>query len=1292
MKKTICLLLTCMVMGFLQLNAQKQNSDKGLSEKEKYLKSLNEQQNQKEENPFQLETMIQSKSSDYVITAEHVSSLTGTRHVYIRQAIEGIEIAGTESSVHVGKNGKIIQTHNNFVRNVQQTVNNRTASLSADQAINAVARQMGYKVENLDLIEKEEGVGRKALYNKAGISNENIPVKLMYYFRENYGTLLVWELSVSELNTSDWWNFRVDASTGQIIDKYNFTQNCDVMGDHSNHNHEEDTAAMEVSLRPAEYPLNVNTASTAMMSGTYNVYPMPMESPYDGARQVLVNPENVTASPFGWLDTDGVVGAEFTITRGNNVYAYEDRNGDNIPGFSPDGGASLDFDFPLDLNDNPVNSESAIISNLFYWNNIIHDVMYFYGFDEASGNFQENNYGNGGAGSDSVNAEAQNAGNCNANFGTPADGSNPRMQMFLCNNTIPSRDSDLDNLVIVHEYAHGITNRLTGGAANVGCLGNNEQMGEGWSDFYGYMLTMKAGETGTDSRPVGNYLFGQPDNGPGIRPFPYNTDMAVNPQTYDDIKTAIIPHGVGSVWATMLFDMTWGLIDVYGFDPDFYNGTGGNNIAIQLVTEALKLQPCSPGFVDGRDAILAADQLLYGGANECVIWGAFAKRGLGFSADQGLSSSRLDGTEAFDLPPSLISFDTVEEVCLAGGVVTGLSGGLPAGGVYSGPGVTDDGNGTTYTFDPSVNGAGNATITYEYTCSTNPISETDTILVTNEPPVIVCAGTIFTPATFSDSQTPALAIPDNNPTGVSSTLSITENFSITDLNVDVNVSHNWVGDIIVTIESPAGTTATIIDRPGYTGSGFGCDENDIIATLDDDATDSVENECEAAVPTINGTFIPNNPLSVFNGENVTGDWIITVSDNASADTGTLNEWALHFSYDEISQVPLDYSLDTNGFLSINAEDLVTSVTVSCGGYTVTAGNPPAPTVDLSCLDIGENTIDVVVTDDGGTSSTCSVIINVIDNIPPVISCTSNKTADTSAGVCTYTHLGNLWDASYDDNCTATLSYELTGATTGTGNTLNGVTFNLGVTTVTWTVTDPGNNTDMCSYTVTVEDNEAPEVTCITAATVETDAGVCNYTHNGTGWDATATDNCSLSTLTYVLSGGATGTGTSLDGVTFNLGTTTVVWTATDAEGNSESCTTTITVEDTEAPVIICISSKLRDTDPGECTYTHSGSLWDSLASDNCNVSSLTYELSGATTGNGTTLDGQTFNLGTTTVVWTVIDDAGNTDVCTYTVTIEDNEAPVVSCTGNQSVDTDTDVCTYTHSGTAWDATATDNCG
>ena len=348
------------------------------------------------------------------------------------------------------------------------------------------------------------------------------------------------------------------------------------------------------------------------------------------------------------------------------MHAYEDRDGNNVPpAVEPDCGAGLlcDFDFPINFGiQEPPTYVDAAVTNLFYWNNIIHDVMYQYGFDEPAGNFQVNNHGLGGLGGDDVRAEAQGGepvGNCNAFFSTPPDGSRPRMEMFTCNIASPERDGDFDHVVIVHEFGHGISNRLTGGPANVNCLNNQEQAGEGWSDFYGLMITQEVGDAGPDARGLGTYLFGQPPNGPGIRSAPYSTDFAVNNFTYGNLPGQGVPHGVGFVWATMAWEMTWEMIDQFGFNSDFYQQWttgGGNNLAWQLVTDGLKLQPCGPGFVDGRDAILAADVALTGGANACLIWRAFAKRGLGLSADQGSPNSRSDGTEAFDLPPECEGF------------------------------------------------------------------------------------------------------------------------------------------------------------------------------------------------------------------------------------------------------------------------------------------------------------------------------------------------------------------------------------------------------------------------------------------------------------------------------------------------------------------------------------------------------------------------------------------------------------------------------------------------------------
>ncbi|OUR90400.1 hypothetical protein A9Q87_13525, partial [Flavobacteriales bacterium 34_180_T64] len=594
-----------------------------------------------------LETLIQKESPIYVITKEHVSRTSGIRHVYLRQAINGLEVYGTESSVHIDNTGKTIVSHNNFLSDVKSSVISDSQSLTAEQAISAVANQMGYTLSDIQQLKTEEGISKKGLYNKAGISSEDIPVKLMYYYREGEGTILVWELSIAELETTDWWNFRIDAATGIIIDKDNWTEQCNILSD-SNHDCGSNLSEYEI----LEMDINSNTETTAYAAlfnvadgvGTYNVYPMPIESPYFGSRSLVVGPENATASPFGWHDTDGAIGAEFTNTRGNNVSAWDDEDANDAPdgAFTDSPGVDLVFDFPLNTTYSAGDqSTDAATTNLFYWNNIIHDVLYQYGFDEAAGNFQVNNYGNGGLGGDSVNALAQSGkSTCNANFSTPADGSSPRMRMYVCDD----EDGDYDNWVIVHEYGHGIHSRLatTGGA---------ERMNEGWGDYYGLMLTMQSSDVGTTARGFGSFAFQSvfPGSG-GARTQPYSTDLAINDYTYDSINTEVSPHGVGSVWAMMLWEMTWELIAVHGFDTDFYNGTGGNNISLTLVTEGLKLQPANAGFVEGRDAILAADAAIYGGANACAIWAAFAKRGLGQSADQGLSTSKTDGTEAFDSP------------------------------------------------------------------------------------------------------------------------------------------------------------------------------------------------------------------------------------------------------------------------------------------------------------------------------------------------------------------------------------------------------------------------------------------------------------------------------------------------------------------------------------------------------------------------------------------------------------------------------------------------------------------
>lgn len=186
------------------------------------------------------------------------------------------------------------------------------------------------------------------------------------------------------------------------------------------------------------------------------------------------------------------------------------------------------------------------------------------------------------------------------------------------------------------------------------CLENDEQMGEGWSDFFTLVTTVKSGDVGTTPRGIGNYVTKGGVNGGGIRRLPYTTNMNINNQTYDDIIGTDEPHPVGEIWTDILWDLYWEMVDVYGFDEDPINGTGGNNMAIQLVVDGMKYQSCEPGFIAGRDAILVADAINNDGANECLIWEVFARRGVGINADGGSVYSRNDGEQDFEVFPECI--------------------------------------------------------------------------------------------------------------------------------------------------------------------------------------------------------------------------------------------------------------------------------------------------------------------------------------------------------------------------------------------------------------------------------------------------------------------------------------------------------------------------------------------------------------------------------------------------------------------------------------------------------------
>jgi hypothetical protein len=571
----------------------------------------------------------------------------GNGHVYFRQKYNGLPVLGAKVGVHLTAAGEVITVNGGFVPGLGATNTGvpGTPTLTWAEAVDAAGRHLGLTAAAPPTVQSSTGgIEQAAVVDAPGVSVDPVPISLAYVNTPG-GVKLGWRMVVNAPGIP-WYEAAVDARSGELIFSANWAH---------------DLAGYRVQALPDESPLDG-------------------PSPTTDSRQLLVNPADPVASPFGWHDTDGVAGAEFTDTRGNNVFAQEDRDGNDFGGRRPNGGPGLFFSNPVDFTRGPDAYVDAVVANLFYMNNALHDIHYRYGFTEAAGNFQQKNYTGGGKGNDAVQADALDGSDLgftnNAFMATPPDGFAPRMGMFRFDITTPNRTSDFDNGIIAHEYGHGVTIRLTGGPDDSSTLNTVQSggMGEGWSDFYSVMFAQRAADRKNDTVGVGNYVLGFPANGPGVRRNPYSFDLTLNPITYDafnaDRSAGGEPqvHNTGEIWASTLWDLNWLLIDKYGFDPDlstgytgFFSPTGpkrlpggapglaGNKLTLRLVMDALKLQPANPSFTQARDAILSADLALTGGQAQREIWAAFARRGLGKDA-AAADSTQITITTDYDMP------------------------------------------------------------------------------------------------------------------------------------------------------------------------------------------------------------------------------------------------------------------------------------------------------------------------------------------------------------------------------------------------------------------------------------------------------------------------------------------------------------------------------------------------------------------------------------------------------------------------------------------------------------------
>ena len=620
--------------------------------------------------------------NNMTISSQYLSPTTGWYHLYFNQTVQQIEVYNSLICVTLLHN-EVANINTNFVINIQSQLQALStdkimqpyqAMVSAIRSVDASNNVSAAKQISVSTL--ANGDMAQVIFENKSVSDNNIIVKkywlpttLTIEQKTTQAVVLIWNVKYLSKDGNHSWSIHVNANTGAIIDKIDEVVHCQF-----------DNPTNHISHSKATVGLPHNNISTpAILSPTangYTVFDYPLESPNHGTRTLVSNPYTrflpATMGPGatnGWHN-DGTT--NYSSTRGNSVWAKDDIAADNEAtiGSNPTSG-SLDFNYPYtQATGTAAANLNAAITNLYYWCNINHDVLWRYGFDEPSGNFQKDNMGKGGLANDFVFADAQDGnGIDNANFNTPVDGTNPRMQMYIWSNAgspTYQPDSDFDNGIIAHEYGHGWSTRLTGGPAISSCLQNSEQGGEGWSDYNGLMLTTNwAALTPTIAsanipRAIGTYVEGQsPTTGAGIRPYRYSYNKAVvnNVVTYGKVADAAnfsIPHGIGSIWATMLWDMTWEIIlqdniivpNIYDV-PTVITDMRGNVAAYKLVTEGLRLQACSPSLVQSRDAIFQADRLLFGGRYKCAIGKAFARRGLGPLATTGSSTNDRVITEDF---------------------------------------------------------------------------------------------------------------------------------------------------------------------------------------------------------------------------------------------------------------------------------------------------------------------------------------------------------------------------------------------------------------------------------------------------------------------------------------------------------------------------------------------------------------------------------------------------------------------------------------------------------------------
>ncbi len=875
----------------------------------------------------------------------------------------------------------------------------------------------------------------------------------------------------------------------------------------------------------------------------------------------------------------------------------------------------------------------GMLTDMFYMVNWYHDKLYRLGFDEASGNFQQTNFTGMGLGGDRVLGDAQdNSGTNNANFGTPPDGTSGRAQMYRFTGPTIDRDGAIDAEILLHELTHGTSNRLVGNAAGLN-WDPARGMGEGWSDFFALSLL---NNTNADD-PNGHYASGgwatyklaglaYTDNYVyGIRRFPYTTDHSVNPMTWADVDDVtnnlsggIAPdplgfnnnggmevHNSGEIWALTL----WGVRARIIGDPAGANGDvpTGNHTSLQLITDALKMTPVNPTFIDARDAILQADCATNACANETSIWAGFADRGLGYGAaapykvmgryvpsHEGIHESFTSPVLAVVNPLTDVTID--DSAANNNGVIDpgepvkltvkltnpwrGASKGVASATATlstTTPGITIYDNTSTYgaiapqgsatgdTFligvAPSVACGSAIDFTLTTTSSLSTTSTTFRVRVGNRngtDPVV----------TYTGDPNPDLTITNNRPRGVFHQINVTDDFEIADVNFRLDsVTSPAVGDLSAMLRSPGGIgTDLVVLIDGLNDLGGTSIVNMVI---DDDVPAIATNDMVQAttadapytkswLPVYNSPWaalvnpaLPADPigsLSRLDGSSTKGTWSALMADLFSAATG-----------------------GADGNSTLNAWSIqVTPVHFDCTAFAAATSLTATKTVSGSFTVGGTLTYTVTITNNGTGAQNDNTGHEFTDTLPSGLTLVS---ATASSG--TAATAGNTvnWDGtlaplggSVTITITATVNSGTQGTTISNQGTVSYDSNNDNVNDATLLTDDPsvGGAADPTTFTVA----SAMLTGTKTASGTFKPGGTVTYTIVLSNSGSSATPDNPGNELTDVLPSSLTPVSATASSGTALLTGNTVTWNGSVPAGGSVTITIVATIKASAADSVI----------------------------------------------------------------------------------------------------------------------------